>query len=141
MADEAPRRTCGTHDVHLRLMASDPNYRANRARIENYALEYARTRGAIQRTGVTVIPVVVHVVHNTAAQNISDAQINSRSTSSTRTTAKPTRISPAYRGSSRPSPPTLASSSNWRTRTPRTTQPMELPVPARQPLRSVMTTR
>jgi hypothetical protein len=39
----------------------------------------ARTRGAIaQRLGVTLIPVVVHVVYKTAAQNISDAQITSQ---------------------------------------------------------------
>ena len=30
------------------------------------------------RTGVTVIPVVVHVVYNGAAQNISDAQVQSQ---------------------------------------------------------------
>jgi hypothetical protein len=59
-------------------MASDPEYAVNRARIENHALEYARTRGAIGRTGITVIPVVVHVVYNNATQNISDAQINSQ---------------------------------------------------------------
>jgi hypothetical protein len=78
MANDAPRRTCGSHDVHLRLLRTDPNYAANRARIENHALEFARTRGLTGRTGVTVIPVVVHVVHNTAAQNISDAQIQSQ---------------------------------------------------------------
>ncbi len=78
MADEAPRRTCGTENVHLRLLASSPEYVANRARSNNHALEYARTRGAFQRTGVTVISVVVHVVYNTPAQNISDAQIKSQ---------------------------------------------------------------
>jgi hypothetical protein len=78
MADEILRRTCGTHDVHLRLMRTVPEYAVNRARIENQALEYARTRGAIGRTGVTVIPVVVHVVYSNATQNISDAQINSQ---------------------------------------------------------------
>ncbi len=78
MANEAPRRTCGTQNVHLRLMSSSQEYVANRARSNNHALEYARTRGAFQRPGVTVIPVVVHVVYNIPAQNISDAQINSQ---------------------------------------------------------------
>ena len=32
----------------------------------------------VARTGVTVIPVVVHVVYNGAAQNISDAQVKSQ---------------------------------------------------------------
>src|SRR5574337_2225976 len=78
MANEAPRRTCGTQNVHLRLLASSPEYVANRARSNNHALAYARTRGAFQRAGVTVIPMVVHVVYNTPAQNISDAQIKSQ---------------------------------------------------------------
>lgn len=59
-------------------MRTHPDYVNNRAHIENHALEYARTRGQTARTGVTTIPVVVHVVHNTQAQNISDAQINSQ---------------------------------------------------------------
>jgi hypothetical protein len=78
MADETPRRICGTQAVHQRLMATDPEYVANRARSENYSLEYARTKGMTGRTGITVIPVVVHVIHKTAAQNISDEQINSQ---------------------------------------------------------------
>jgi hypothetical protein len=72
------KRTCGTQDVHNRLMATEPEYAANRVRIENHALEYARTRGLTGRTGITVIPVVVHVVYHNAAENISDAQINSQ---------------------------------------------------------------
>src|ERR1043165_1654304 len=78
MADEPRRRVCGTYNVHQRLMRTHPDYVSNRAHIENHALEYARTRGQNARTGVTTIPVVVHVVHNTQAQNISDAQINSQ---------------------------------------------------------------
>ena len=78
MATKTPHRTCGTEHVHKRLMETDPSYVANRARSENFALEYARTRGLIGRTGITVIPVVVHVVYNNATQNISDAQINSQ---------------------------------------------------------------
>src|SRR5689334_10537598 len=71
------RRTCGTMDVHYRLMRTVPQYAEARAASENHALRAAMT-GMIGRTGCTRIPVVVHVVHNTAAQNISDAQINSQ---------------------------------------------------------------
>jgi hypothetical protein len=78
MAEEAPRRVCGTYNVHERLLRTHPEYAANRAHIENHALEFARTRGLTARTGVTVIPVVVHVVHNTPAQNIADVQINAQ---------------------------------------------------------------
>ncbi|MCA2970556.1 MAG: zinc metalloprotease [Acidobacteriaceae bacterium] len=77
MADETPRRICGTQNAHMRLLATDPEYVAARGRIENHALEFARTSPA-GRSGITLIPVVVHVVYNTPAQNISDAQINSQ---------------------------------------------------------------
>jgi len=69
-------RRCGTMDVHRRLLASDPHYARARSEIENLTLRLAATDGA--RTGVTRIPVVVHVVWNTAAQNLSEAQINSQ---------------------------------------------------------------
>jgi len=74
------RRSCSTMDVHRRLLRDNHEYAAARARIEAHALEYAARAGAAAqlRTGITRIPVVVHVVANTAAQNISDAQIQSQ---------------------------------------------------------------
>ena len=39
---------------------------------------YERGEARTQRTGITRIPVVVHVVWNTAVQNVSDAQIASQ---------------------------------------------------------------
>ncbi len=64
-------------DVHRRLLNRDPVYRANRADIETLALTYQRDR-AVRREGVTTIPVVVHVVHHTDEQDVSDAQIASQ---------------------------------------------------------------
>jgi hypothetical protein len=64
--------------VHERLLREDPGYAAARADSETLAWEYARGDRAGERTGVTVIPVAVHVVWNTNAQNISDAQISSQ---------------------------------------------------------------
>ena len=81
MAQEAPvptRRTCGTMAVHYRLLRTDPRYAAARAASEDHARAFAAQRAMAQRSGVTRIPVVVHVVYNTAAQNISDAQIQSQ---------------------------------------------------------------
>jgi hypothetical protein len=78
MTNNNPHRTCGTENVHNRLMVSDQSYVASRARSENFALEYARTRGLTGRRGITVIPVVVHVIYNDPIQNISDAQIKSQ---------------------------------------------------------------
>ncbi len=71
------RRTCGTMQVHERLLRTVPGYREARDASENHALRAAMFPVA-GRTGCTKIPVVVHVVYKTAAQNISDAQIKSQ---------------------------------------------------------------
>jgi hypothetical protein len=74
---DTPRvRSCGTMDVHRRLLSTDTTYARRRDEIENQFLAYQDASAA--RTGVTRIPVVVHAVSNTAAQNISDAQIASQ---------------------------------------------------------------
>jgi hypothetical protein len=64
--------------VHQRLLRTDAAYVRARVASENYHHEFVRRGLAQARAGVTTIPVVVHVVHNTAAQNISDAQIQSQ---------------------------------------------------------------
>jgi len=64
--------------VHERLLRSDPEYARLRIVSENHHFEFRMRRGMVGRTGITRIPVVVHVVHKTAAQNISDAQIQSQ---------------------------------------------------------------
>ena len=78
-AEAAPptRRTCGTMDVHYRLLRTIPEYAEARAASENQA-QRAAMSPAIGRTGCTRIPVVVHVVYKTAVQNISAAQIQSQ---------------------------------------------------------------
>jgi hypothetical protein len=63
--------------VHERLLRTAPGYREARDASENQALRAAMFPMA-GRTGCTRIPVVVHVVYKTAAQNISDAQIKSQ---------------------------------------------------------------
>jgi hypothetical protein len=78
-AGETPKvRTCGTMPVHERLLRTDLAYMSARIASENHAFGFANNMLSGARTGVTVIPVVVHVVFNTAAQNISDAQIHSQ---------------------------------------------------------------
>ncbi len=78
-AQETPpaRRTCGTMQVHERLLRTVSSYREARDASENQALRAALYPMA-GRSGCTRIPVVVHVVYKTAAQNISDAQIKSQ---------------------------------------------------------------
>ena len=77
--DQTPRsRSCGTMEVHRRLLSENPSYARARDEIENQARLYEQGLRSAERPGVTRIPVVVHVVWNTAAQNISDAQIASQ---------------------------------------------------------------
>ncbi|NYH91306.1 zinc metalloprotease [Actinopolymorpha rutila] len=63
-------------DVHRRLLSTSPDYVHARDLIENETMRLVR--GATGRDGVTRIPVVVHVVWNTADQNIADDQITSQ---------------------------------------------------------------
>ncbi len=55
-------RTCATMDVHRRLLSEDPAYASVRDEIENLAGLYEADGGIAGRSGVTQIPVVVHVV-------------------------------------------------------------------------------
>jgi len=64
--------------VHYRLLETDPDFRRRQAGFETLVAERLRS-GAARRAGApTKIPVVVHVVSNTAAENISLAQIKSQ---------------------------------------------------------------
>lgn len=77
--DEKRRRTCGTMDEHRHLAYLYPEYRRRRREIELETRQFiARYAAEGLRTGVVRIPVVVHVVWNTATQNVSDAQIQSQ---------------------------------------------------------------
>jgi hypothetical protein len=71
-------RKCATMDVHRRLLSTNPEYARLRDQIEIHAQGYESGAVSSPRTGITRIPVVVHVVWNTAEQNISDAQIASQ---------------------------------------------------------------
>ena len=72
------RRTCGTMQVHERLLRTVPGYREARDASETHAWRAALLLGMIGRAGSTRIPVVVHVVYKTDEQNISDEQIKSQ---------------------------------------------------------------
>ena len=74
-----PRRACGTMEVFEAQLAADPSLAQRVAAIEAYTKK-VQSQPALQRgPGATVIiPVVVHVLYNTAGQNISDAQVQSQ---------------------------------------------------------------
>jgi len=69
------QRNCGSME-HLQLMSNDPQVVEKRMQIESFTEEWTRNNGG-DRALVT-IPVVVHVVYNTTAENVSDAQILSQ---------------------------------------------------------------
>ena len=76
-ADQPPtRRECGVMDVHRRLLSTSAEYVAARSALENATTQYVARQQRF--AGIAKIPVVVHVVWNTAAQNISQAQIDSQ---------------------------------------------------------------
>jgi len=74
------QRTCHTMDNHERLLQEDPEYGPRLQEVETFT-QKAISKGRIDlEKAVVTIPVVVHVLYNTSAQNVSDAQIQSQLT-------------------------------------------------------------
>ena len=72
------QRNCHTMENHERLLQEDAHYFERLEKIEQFT-NYAISSGKVnQNKAVITIPVVVHVVYNTTAQNVSDAQIQSQ---------------------------------------------------------------
>ncbi|TQN41736.1 pregnancy-associated plasma protein-A [Blastococcus colisei] len=76
--DVPARRGCGAMTVHRRLLNESSAYRDARSAIENGTLAFLAAGGTERFGGVVRIPVVVHVVWNTDAQNIPDEQVHSQ---------------------------------------------------------------
>lgn len=75
------RRMCGASEVHQRLCESDPGFRQRRSEIHLQCegfLQSGRAFKSIAAGKIRTIPVVVHVVYRTAAENISEAQVRSQ---------------------------------------------------------------
>lgn len=73
----AQQRTCAAHDILLQQLKDNPEMQQIRDAIEQQTTQFVQSGGAKDRVVVT-IPVVVHVVWNTSAENISDARIQSQ---------------------------------------------------------------
>src|SRR4029450_5235196 len=74
-------RKCASDDRYQALLQRDPEFRAARRQLKvlTEAFEAVRESGRFaERSGPVRIPVVVHVVYHTDAQNISDEQIKSQ---------------------------------------------------------------
>jgi hypothetical protein len=72
------RRRCGTMAVHSRLLELDPNFRARQLDIEHLTARRMAAGMMHKAAGPTIIPVVVHVVYNSATENISTSQVKSQ---------------------------------------------------------------
>ena len=73
------RRACGTMEALEAQLAADPAQARRMAAIEAQTRQLL-ANPALQRStaGTVIIPVVVHVLYNIPAQNISDAQVQSQ---------------------------------------------------------------
>jgi hypothetical protein len=75
-----PRRTCGAMQVHNQLLESHPEFRQALAALEFATLARLAAGGEFKVADLVQIPVVVHVVYRTPAENISKAQVESQIT-------------------------------------------------------------
>ena len=73
------QRSCAANDVLLRQLAEDPTLRARMEELETFTQRTIASGENLRLVnGVIEIPVVVNVLYRTAAENISDAQIQSQ---------------------------------------------------------------
>src|SRR4029079_17146102 len=72
-----PRRTCGSMQVHFRLLEQSPTFRQRQVDLE-HAFNARLRLAPPARTTPMKIQVVVHVVQHTAAEKISEAQVKSQ---------------------------------------------------------------
>ncbi|MEZ4936732.1 MAG: T9SS type A sorting domain-containing protein [Crocinitomicaceae bacterium] len=68
---------CLSHDHHEQMVQFDPNTAIRKQQMEDFTNQWIQNHSgnAKSRAAIYTIPVVVHVVYNTAGQNVSDAQI------------------------------------------------------------------
>jgi len=77
-AQSITKRNCGTQEHLEMLMKADPSMKIRMETLQRQAEEWIANNPQNKTAVVITIPVVVHVVYNTASQNISDNQILSQ---------------------------------------------------------------
>lgn len=68
-----PNRGCATAEVHNTQLQNDPGFAEAVRQIDEHALQFANNATNKSAQAIVNIPVVFHVVYNTAAENVSDA--------------------------------------------------------------------
>ena len=71
-------RSCGAMAAHMLLLEKYPTFRAAQMRLEGATSRRREAREDLRAAKVVTIKTIVHVVYNTAVQNITKAQINSQ---------------------------------------------------------------
>ena len=71
-------RSCGAMAAHMLLLEKYPTFRAAQMRLEGATSRRREAREDLKAAKVVTIRTIVHVVYNTAVQNITKAQINSQ---------------------------------------------------------------
>jgi hypothetical protein len=72
------RRTCGAVAAHMWLLEQYPAFRANQMRLEAATTARRDVGVDLKKAKVVTIKTIVHVVYNTDAQNLTQAQIASQ---------------------------------------------------------------
>lgn len=72
------RAKCHSHEVMMRQMAQHPEMAQKMDEIERHTAHFASENHVETRGGQVTIPVVVHIVYNTSAENISAEQVQSQ---------------------------------------------------------------
>ncbi|MEZ4827512.1 MAG: zinc metalloprotease [Bacteroidia bacterium] len=78
LSAQSVRPVCGTDAYYQLQMQKDPQFAQRLAAIDRFVSEQIAKGGNPARGTIYQIPVVVHVVYNTPAQNIPDAQVQSQ---------------------------------------------------------------
>jgi hypothetical protein len=69
---------CATHDVYLKNISTHPKYEQAVVSAFEQAKEWASQNGWKKSGGVYQIPVVVHILHMNAAQNLDDSLVHNQ---------------------------------------------------------------
>jgi len=80
ITSEISQRSCASQEVLENHLAADPSLRERLNKIEDFTQRVIASGEALKKNAnqVIQIPVVVHVLYKTAAENISDAQIKTQ---------------------------------------------------------------
>ena len=66
---------CGSDELHSQLLNKNPEYKAKYQEYEKEILRYQKRDLSERENPSFVLPVVVHIIHNGGAENISNAEV------------------------------------------------------------------